>query len=736
MAAYNKYSLVSKNTPAAQSGAANHIGKNSVPIADNRTSATIQKKQNKTGLPDNLKTGIENISGYSMDNVKVHYNSSQPAQLSAHAYAQGTDIHIAPGQEKHLPHEAWHVVQQKQGRVKPTMQLKNQLKLNDDTALEKEADVMGEMAIRLKQKNIQRIIIGQGSASSSTFPLQAVWKDFGPYYLWDPLYPDGTRWYQVKENGLLFYLIENVNEVQPAYLEKYRQDAGIANARSYTDWIDDKSYEWLASAEDDAREEAVPQLPQHSGTDKLLDKKTSIKDEHAVSPVAKAAVGLPPTQLPLIKQVRILFEPLRQSMVALWSVTKDIRQIENEIEGLENEMDEIKGEKSEVSERKKRLKQEMKKMEETKEQLEDKENELVDEQRVLTKTALAFINEKLVPKAGTVIFEVLNIDWRLCREAKSEQEIQAGLERSINSVCNKVTYINGLGEKVQSGLAGIFTEFNLNPPDKKAIDSVTFTIKLLGGDSHNKGKVPVLIEFFQKGELFGKIVYKPRKAETDRAVIDLYQLMNEQHTGIELPVYKITVFGEGTLWQFVEGELVKEDAHKKANHNNRANLERLEQVTAAIGISDLHGENVILHQNRFIPIDLESYAPESETGLYGGARDKPANKPLSESEQLAVENFNKRQAERESRLVPVLTGVLEGLMNGNKVEQAVETIKSALTDQGFSVSQNIKQRLMPLITEDFQNMDIPMFTQKGGAVFFVGDHSGLPIAVMPVRRKH
>jgi hypothetical protein len=60
----------------------------------------------------------------SMDNVKVHYKSSKPAQLNAHAYAQGADIHLAPGQEKHLPHEAWHVVQQAQGRVKPTMQMK------------------------------------------------------------------------------------------------------------------------------------------------------------------------------------------------------------------------------------------------------------------------------------------------------------------------------------------------------------------------------------------------------------------------------------------------------------------------------------------------------------------------------------------------------------------------------------------------------------------------------------
>jgi hypothetical protein len=103
-------------------------------------------KTNNTGLPDNLKSGIENISGFAMDDVKVHYNSDKPAQLQAHAYAQGTDIHLGSGQEKHLPHEAWHVVQQKQGRVQPTMQLKGKVNVNDDAGLETEADVMGAKA--------------------------------------------------------------------------------------------------------------------------------------------------------------------------------------------------------------------------------------------------------------------------------------------------------------------------------------------------------------------------------------------------------------------------------------------------------------------------------------------------------------------------------------------------------------------------------------------------------------
>lgn len=113
------------------------------------TNLPLQKKANQTGLPDQLKSGIENLSGHSLDDVKVHYNSAKPTQLQAHAYAQGTDIHIAPGQEKHLAHEAWHVVQQKQGRVKPTMQMKSAVPVNDDPGLEREADIMGDKALNM-----------------------------------------------------------------------------------------------------------------------------------------------------------------------------------------------------------------------------------------------------------------------------------------------------------------------------------------------------------------------------------------------------------------------------------------------------------------------------------------------------------------------------------------------------------------------------------------------------------
>lgn len=109
-----------------------------------RFEAPVQKK-NETGMPDHLKVGVEELSGLAMDDVKVHYNSDKPATVQALAYTQGTDIHVAPGQEQHLPHEAWHVAQQMAGRVEPTTEVGG-MPVNDNVALEHEADVMGAKA--------------------------------------------------------------------------------------------------------------------------------------------------------------------------------------------------------------------------------------------------------------------------------------------------------------------------------------------------------------------------------------------------------------------------------------------------------------------------------------------------------------------------------------------------------------------------------------------------------------
>ncbi|KAI9135713.1 DUF4157 domain-containing protein [Acaryochloris sp. CCMEE 5410] len=106
-------------------------------------------RENHTGMPDPLKSGLEQLSGFDLSNVRVHRSSAKPAQLNALAYAQGQDIHLGPGEEQHLPHEGWHVVQQMQGRVKPTLQAQG-VSINEDDALEHEADVMGAKALAMK----------------------------------------------------------------------------------------------------------------------------------------------------------------------------------------------------------------------------------------------------------------------------------------------------------------------------------------------------------------------------------------------------------------------------------------------------------------------------------------------------------------------------------------------------------------------------------------------------------
>lgn len=151
------------NEKAAQRQEKGAAGK--AQIADNRSEAAAQRKlkqavdgteetsqePNNTGMPDQLKSGLESLSGMYMGDVKVHYNSQKPAQLNAEAYAQGSEIHLGPGQEKHLPHEAWHTVQQKQGRVKPTTKVKG-ANVNDNVGLEKEADEMGSKAVQMRKR--------------------------------------------------------------------------------------------------------------------------------------------------------------------------------------------------------------------------------------------------------------------------------------------------------------------------------------------------------------------------------------------------------------------------------------------------------------------------------------------------------------------------------------------------------------------------------------------------------
>jgi len=96
-------------------------------------------------LPSGLQHRIESLSGVTMERVRVHRDSPLPPEIGALAFAEGSTIHLGPGQEAHLAHEAWHVAQQRRGVVAPTRHLHGR-PINDDPMLEREAETMGSRA--------------------------------------------------------------------------------------------------------------------------------------------------------------------------------------------------------------------------------------------------------------------------------------------------------------------------------------------------------------------------------------------------------------------------------------------------------------------------------------------------------------------------------------------------------------------------------------------------------------
>jgi|GEM_PF-1260357 uncharacterized protein (TIGR02594 family) len=108
------------------------------------------------GMPGDLVGGFAQTTGHDLSNVQVHYNSNAPSQVGALAYAQGNDIHLGPGQEQHLAHEAAHVVQQREGRVQANTSV-NGMAVNDSKSLESEADSMGAKAAQMKTAQFKAV---------------------------------------------------------------------------------------------------------------------------------------------------------------------------------------------------------------------------------------------------------------------------------------------------------------------------------------------------------------------------------------------------------------------------------------------------------------------------------------------------------------------------------------------------------------------------------------------------
>jgi hypothetical protein len=142
--------------------------------ADSGARATLAGGGSGQGLDEGVRGTMEQSFGADFSSVRVHQDG-QAESLGAQAFAQGDDLHFAPGKydassqsgQALIGHELAHVVQQRAGRVS-TGQAKGG-QVHTDLSLEAEADRAGEAASRGAQVSMA----GAGaSASQSSGPLQ------------------------------------------------------------------------------------------------------------------------------------------------------------------------------------------------------------------------------------------------------------------------------------------------------------------------------------------------------------------------------------------------------------------------------------------------------------------------------------------------------------------------------------------------------------------------------------
>jgi len=201
-------------------------------------------------------------------------------------------------------------------------------------------------------------------------------------------------------------------------------------------------------------------------------------------------------------------------------------------------------------------------------------------------------------------------------------------ELSINCFINKLLYKEEVKSFINQNKVMIITEFcperfqGINP------ESIRIKVEVHEGETHNQGRSPAFIKFKSGENQLFKVVYKPRNAAIDKAVIDTFgqinQLPQEQKTSSNpLPVYKILNFENKSLWEFIEGKDIKESrsagafiqSNLKGKRRDRAqhNLDRMDAILSMMSISDLHNENIRVRNFEkkdkdveFVPIDMEN----------------------------------------------------------------------------------------------------------------------------------
>ncbi|MCB0509586.1 MAG: DUF4135 domain-containing protein [Bacteroidetes bacterium] len=351
------------------------------------------------------------------------------------------------------------------------------------------------------------------------------------------------------------------------------------------------------------------------------------------------------------------------------------------------------------------------------------------------------IIDNKVPELGKMFFQKIGI-----KQPTEEQQASFGL---IFSSCTsssipeneKNKYISFRVEQLKNS---ILLQKNFEEKSKQFVlenQGDPDTIELSSADTHHGGKVPFSCTI--KGR---KVFIKPRSAALDISIINLFSEINTLEPNFHLPVYSIEDINDFSKWDLIDGHLpgeeytIIEDFVDKLKPNDRLSREdianikdqllKLNAVASRIGLSDLHGENVIFKNlsldevGRFIkkniddpvivvPIDLESLQPGSATGLL---REKEADQPvdLSEAALEKINSFNENVKKIPFRFVPIPTvKFLENLDNVQNIPKVIELVQKSASKKNMQINFDLKD----YITKCFLNKEVPFFSCIDGILY-------------------
>ena len=330
---------------------------------------------------------------------------------------------------------------------------------------------------------------------------------------------------------------------------------------------------------------------------------------------------------------------------------------------------------------------------------------------------------------------------------KQDISLRFTKEQMLNRCVDQLCFLKDARVAIEKNKPLIVETFCRQDASISNPEQVAFELFPHGAETHNRGKVPIKISFQLNGSELFSVFFKPRDAQIDAKVIEVFRSLNQlpaeqRSLNIDLPNYRIiNLTHQGhpfSLWEFIDGQhlngqtandVIQTFPNTPEKDRLVLQLSRLESVCKFLNISDLHLENIIFFHlghddSKIFLIDLESLQPGMSTGLFTHDPEIP---PFTRKEQELLEACKEGLNEVYARFVPIPTShFLAGLTRCDSFTMMADFVVESIQKKGYSLSIP-KEELEWMILTDFLHNDVPYLTEYKSNIYYV--FAGEPIKI-------